>query len=139
MSTWRLRLSSSRQPYRRGGWKIGPKHAPTMLEPGDVNPGSLLAVLRDPVITVAREIAEDVWDTPSAVERAEAAAELAELIAVEEQRASDREEPGKLAEKLLEPIDPPAPVEPEVADHVAPKGAEPKAASGRKPAAKAKG
>ena len=127
---YRLRFSSSRQPYRRGGLKIGPKHTPTVIEREGVEPAGLLAILRDPVITVALSgISDDgveEWHTPKGWERAEAADQLEAAIAA--QALAESEEAGKIAAELLAPVEPPALVEP-----VAPEGAEPKAASGRQP------
>lgn len=52
----RLRLTTTRKPkYRRGGLVIGTANAPTFLEGGDVTPEIMLAVARDPNITIAVE------------------------------------------------------------------------------------
>jgi hypothetical protein len=52
----RLRLTTSRKPsYRRGGFKIGTTSAPTYLEQHEASVGQLLAIARDPNITLAFE------------------------------------------------------------------------------------
>lgn len=53
-------FSSSRQPYRRGGLAIGPRHAPARVDdPAQLPPQRLLQLLRDPAIVVAFEVELD--------------------------------------------------------------------------------
>lgn len=53
-------FSSSRQPYRRGGLAIGPRHAPARVDdPAQLPPHRLLQLLRDPAIVVAFEVEVD--------------------------------------------------------------------------------
>ena len=52
----RLRLTTSRKPsYRRAGVKIGTHTAPTFVDPGEIEPEQLLAILRDRAIAIAVE------------------------------------------------------------------------------------
>ena len=102
----RLRLSSSRQPYRRGGFKIGPKNAATVVsgtELGGMEAVSLLALLADPVITIAfGEVGDDeveVWRVPCATERAEAVDGLKAAVAAGE--LADKDGLAELADELL--------------------------------------
>ena len=67
MITRALLLSSSRQPYRRGGLKIGPRHDPTRIAPGDIDAAQMLAIVRDRAITLAWEIVEE--DGPARIEK----------------------------------------------------------------------
>lgn len=67
MITRALLLSSSRQPYRRGGLKIGPRHDPTRIAEGDIEAAQMLAIVRDPAITLTWEIVEE--DGPARVEK----------------------------------------------------------------------
>lgn len=105
----RLRLSSSRQPYRRGGLKIGPRHAPSLLEPGAaLEPVQVLALLLDPVITIAvnEGDGEDGWRTFTARERDEQADVLKPILRAEE-LASD-EDAAIVAAGLLNKFEDPA-------------------------------
>lgn len=101
-----LLLTASRQPYRRGGMAIGPKHAPARIEMGN-HPElpALLAILRDPVISLSEEYAEDGGQTrirkvPD-TERKEAIAALEDALAAAKE-ASGSEAVTALLGQLLD-------------------------------------
>jgi len=100
-----LLLSSSRQPYRRGGFKIGPKHTPTRIELGaDVQPEGLLAILSDPVVVVAHELVDDDDKVSvaklTAAERVAFAKAMADTIAAQALTTASVEA-AAIAEQLL--------------------------------------
>jgi hypothetical protein len=101
-----LLLTSTRQPYRRGGLAIGPRRAPTRVVAGAVlAPHDLLALLRDPLVAMAREIEEDSMVRVEAIDaetRSLLTADIeAALAEAEAALAMDDEEAAALVARLL--------------------------------------
>jgi hypothetical protein len=92
-----LRLSSSRQPYRRGGLAIGPKHAPTIVTHNDIGPDGLLKVLGDAAITVSTSDDGETWRVVGPEERKAALDALAAHLTLD----GEYEETAELVGQLL--------------------------------------
>lgn len=95
MSGQRLRLTTSRPAgYRRGGQVIGNAAAPTFVERDDVTLEQALAIVRDPNIAIAFELAEGAFATLSAEERGQLAADIEVNINAERAEQSPPSAPG---------------------------------------------
>lgn len=57
----RVRHSSTRQPYRRGGVAIGPKGAGTIATLADLGQDAFLKLARDPLVQVEVETESGTW------------------------------------------------------------------------------
>lgn len=90
----RLRLSSIRQPYRRGGIVIGTRADPTILVQGDIAPAAALAIFLDPAVALAvNEGDGEDWKVPTIEERQLAVAGLQGAIGADEVRVDPASPP----------------------------------------------
>lgn len=116
----RLRLTTTRKPkYRRGGLVIGTAAAPTFLEGDDVTPEMMLAVARDPNITIAVEQEDGEIAVLPDEDRASLIAglenhQLEQLAAIQAAAAHETKiEPAPEPEPTTEPTAQPSPAAPE--------------------------
>lgn len=97
MTVGRVRVISAHAPFRRGGLSFGQAGQPVEISDLDLSPEGILAILREPLLTIQVQGADDgerdgPWETMKPVARLLFAAQAAQLVELG-QTHTFREEP----------------------------------------------